>query len=386
MTEEVAKKVCEGTVADLMKDKSGKQMVVTLSKKNTYRVKKIKKQGTADEAVLFHFRKRCTGMGSYVHTIETADGETELHPSEFEKWEVVEFLYPGYLENLQDIAYNAYRWSSFDAEVRAETDILQYERQLVEDLKQIPEEKQNEYVSAYHSKFSTLLGSLSRCANPMVTGPAKFNTQRNEKAMESYHKKIEEFNEWRKRFKSAIERMKEAAKPEEQKQEEAWNRLKRNIASSAQTIHDIDTGKARGYSRALFVSSILSKVSTYANKGEEEIVQKAVDFIADFNSRCKKPVITPRNRFFQLPELARQARQKIQEIREREKRELEFDGGTVVWNYEADRLQILFDNIPDDQKRRELKSSGFKWSPKHQAWQRQLTQNAVYAAKRILNL
>ena len=40
------------------------------------------------------------------------------------------------------------------------------------------------------------------------------------------------------------------------------NRLKRDIASSAQTIHDIDTGKARGYSRALFVSSILNKVIT----------------------------------------------------------------------------------------------------------------------------
>ena len=168
--------------------------------------------------------------------------------------------------------------------------------------------------------------------------------------------------------------MKEAAKPEEQKQEEAWNRLKRDIASSAQTIHDIDTGKARGYSRALFVSSILNKVSTYAGKGEVEIVQKAVDFI------------TKRNRFFQLPEMARQARLKLQEIRERENRELKFEGGTLVWNYEADRLQILFDSIPDDQKRKELKSYGFKWSPKYKAWQRQLTQNAVYAVKRVLNL
>ena len=98
MTEEVGKKVCEGTVADLMKDKTGKQTVITLTRKNAYRVKKIREQGTDDEAVLFHFRKRCTGMGSYVHTIEAADGETELHPSEFEKWEAVEFLYPGYLE------------------------------------------------------------------------------------------------------------------------------------------------------------------------------------------------------------------------------------------------------------------------------------------------
>lgn len=63
MTEEVGKKVCEGTVADLMKDKTGKQTVVTLTRKNAYRVKKIREQGTDDEAVLFHFRKRCTGNG-----------------------------------------------------------------------------------------------------------------------------------------------------------------------------------------------------------------------------------------------------------------------------------------------------------------------------------
>ena len=365
---------------------TGKQTVVTLTRKNAYRVKKIREQGTDNEAVLFHFRKRCTGMGSYVHTIETADGETELHPNEFEKWEAVEFLYPGYLEDLLDAAYNAYRWSSFEPEARAETDIMQYEKQLVEDLKLIPEEKQNEYVSAYHSKFSALLGCLSRCASPMVTGPAKFNCQRNNKALDAYQNRFDEFHDWRNRFKAAMERMKEAAKPEEQKQEEAWNRLKRDIASSAQTIHDIDTGKARGYSRALFVSSILNKVSTYAGKGEVEIVQKAVDFITDFNAQCKKPVITPRNRFFQLLEMARQARLKLQEIRERENRELKFEGGTLVWNYEADRLQILFDSIPDDQRRKELKSYGFKWSPRYQAWQRQLTQNAVYAVKRVLNL
>lgn len=385
MTEENKMKVSEEAVANLMTKQPEKQETVTLTRQNAHRAKKIRRPGT-EETVTFHFRKKCTGMGSFIHTYESSGNEIELHPSEFEKWEVIEFAYPGYMEDLWNAAYNAYRWGSFNPEIRAESDIMDYEKSLHEDLQEIPQEKQSEYINVFHNKVSIILGSLSKCANPMVTGPAKFNTQRNEKAMESYHKKIEEFNEWRKHFKSAIERMKEAAKPEEQKQEEAWNRLKRNIASSAQTIHDIDTGKARGYSRALFVSSILSKVSTYANKGEEEIVQKAVDFIADFNSRCKKPVITPRNRFFQLPELARQARQKIQEIREREKRELEFDGGTVVWNYEADRLQILFDNIPDDQKRRELKSSGFKWSPKNQAWQRQLTQNAVYAAKRILNL
>ena len=55
MTEEVGKKVCEGTVADLMKDKTGKQTVVTLTRKNAYRVKKIREQGTDDESCPFSF-------------------------------------------------------------------------------------------------------------------------------------------------------------------------------------------------------------------------------------------------------------------------------------------------------------------------------------------
>ena len=380
MTEKAEMKVCEGTVADLIEN------TIMLTKKNAHRVKRIKKHGTEEETVLFHFRKRSTGMGYYVHTIESTEGETELHPADFEKWEVVEFSYPGYLEDLWEAANSAYRWSSFEPEARAETDITLYEKQLVEDLKYIPEEKHAEYVNAYHNKFSAMLSSLSRCASPMVTGPAKFNHQRNNKSLDTYQKKYDEFHEWRKRFKDAMEKMKEAAKPEEQKQDEAWKRLKRDIESSAQTINEIDTGQAKGYHRALFVSSILNKVSPYANKGEVEIVQKAVDFITEFNCNCRKPVITPRNRFFNLPEEARMAREKLQEFREREQREESFEGGRLVWNYEADRLQILFENIPNDEKRRELKSNGFKWSPKYRAWQRQLTRNAVSAAKRVLNL
>lgn len=181
------------------------------------------------------------------------------------------------------------------------------------------------------------------------------------------------------------ERMKDVSNLEKH-QEESWNRLKRDISSSAHTIHEIDTGKARGYNRALFVSSILNKVSTYAGKGEVEIVEKAMDLIREYNARSGKPVITARNRFFQLPEVARQNRLKLKEIREKEKREVAFEGGTLVWNYEADRLQILFENIPNDGMRKELKASGFKWSPKQQAWQRQLTQNAVLAAQRVLHL
>lgn len=172
----------------------------------------------------------------------------------------------------------------------------------------------------------------------------------------------------------------------QEKQEQAWLSLRKDIKSSADTIRDLDTGKCRGYHRALFVSSILNKVSTFASHGEVEIVQRAVDFITEYNSKVKKPVITSRNKFFQLPEEAKRMREKLKAIREQENKELPFENGTIVWNYGIDRLQILFDRIPEDTLRKELKSSGFVWSSKNKAWQRQLTQNALRAAKRVLNL
>jgi len=60
-----------------------------------------------------------------------------------------------------------------------------------------------------------------------------------------------------------------------------------------------------------------------------------------------------------------------------------FEGGEVVMNTEENRLQVLFDEKPDDAMRQELKSRGFRWAPSQGAWQRQLTDNALYAAKQI---
>lgn len=63
-----------------------------------------------------------------------------------------------------------------------------------------------------------------------------------------------------------------------------------------------------------------------------------------------------------------------------------FDGGEIIRNAELNRLQIIFDRIPDEETRSSLKSNGFHWSPRNQAWQRQLTQNAEFAAWRVLGL
>ena len=61
----------------------------------------------------------------------------------------------------------------------------------------------------------------------------------------------------------------------------------------------------------------------------------------------------------------------------------DFEGGHVEANKDMDRLQLFFDEKPDEKQRAILKSSGFKWAPSQCAWQRQLTDNAIYAAGRI---
>jgi len=64
----------------------------------------------------------------------------------------------------------------------------------------------------------------------------------------------------------------------------------------------------------------------------------------------------------------------------------EYNGFQIVRNADLNRLQIIFDDIPDTATRTALKSHGFRWSPRNGAWQRQLTQDAEYAARRILGI
>lgn len=63
-----------------------------------------------------------------------------------------------------------------------------------------------------------------------------------------------------------------------------------------------------------------------------------------------------------------------------------FDGGEVICNVPENRLQVRFDSIPDEETRSALKSCGFHWSRFAGVWQRQLTRNAIAAARHVLKI
>lgn len=61
----------------------------------------------------------------------------------------------------------------------------------------------------------------------------------------------------------------------------------------------------------------------------------------------------------------------------------EFDGGRVEANQELNRLQVFFDDIPSAETRQTMKNYGFRWARSEGAWQRQLSDNAIYSARHI---
>lgn len=76
--------------------------------------------------------------------------------------------------------------------------------------------------------------------------------------------------------------------------------------------------------------------------------------------------------------------QQLKDLDEIDFEDIIFDGGKVILNKEINRIQILFDTIPDEEIRTLLKSRGFKWSRYEQAWQRLFNKNGIYAAKRVI--
>jgi len=84
--------------------------------------------------------------------------------------------------------------------------------------------------------------------------------------------------------------------------------------------------------------------------------------------------------------MIRQTRKRIEELSVKAETEYEgwaFDGGEVKMDRQANRLQVFFDEKPDRDICSAMRHGGFRWAPIVGAWQRQLTDNAIYAAKHL---
>lgn len=80
----------------------------------------------------------------------------------------------------------------------------------------------------------------------------------------------------------------------------------------------------------------------------------------------------------------RRVKERIAELERaasRQTREEEAEGYTYREDTEENRVMFIFDGKPAENIRQLLKLHGFKWSPSRGAWVRQITANAMYAAR-----
>lgn len=288
------------------------------------------------------------------------------------------------LTEFETLAVKAYSGTSFSPEKRGEDIIRESESELNTDLNDMPENEKEHYINGYKKHLRGWLSSKSNCISTMITGGSNFPVRRAEKANQSEHNRLNEFITWRENAIKAINKRKEANKPQSQKDNESFQLIRKQILSSCETIIGIDNGTVRGSSRPLFVSNLTNRINTIAKSGNVELITKCLDLITEINFTLSKPVISKNHSIWKLAEKAEALREAKVDRASKPNREYKFHSGIVIFNYEADRLQLLFDSKPEYETISKLKRNGFKWSPKNSAWQRQLTNNAIYGTIQVI--
>lgn len=82
----------------------------------------------------------------------------------------------------------------------------------------------------------------------------------------------------------------------------------------------------------------------------------------------------------------RRIEQRIAQLKRQETRQAvdqTINNVRIYENKAANRLQVIFKGKPEDGVRKQLKASGFRWSPSESAWQRHISNDAFQSAKRI---
>ena len=273
-----------------------------------------------------------------------------------------------HLEELKELSYRAFYWTSHDPEGRGLRTLIDFDKELTEDLTKIPENEKDLFKTKYKEKLSSWLQASSRCASSFITGGAGFNVRKAENANNHERKVYEDFRNWREWQFIQIAKRQELAKSPEEREKELIEYVLLDITATFQDSRSIDL--------------LYKRVEKYAYKGMVDVIKAAVEEVVKQNNIYNR--ITPRHKFFRLVELAEKHASKIEEAKAADNKEENIKGVKCIHNTDIDRLQLIFDGKPAQETINLLKKNAFRWSPSNKAWQRQLTSNAIWGAKRVL--
>lgn len=291
----------------------------------------------------------------------------------------------------RDLAERSFYWTSFNPERRGQSAREEYATTLqnfIDDIRPRAAkvnrlDEFEEDFARFRNKLADLtkswLYSHSRVASSMITGPAKFPTEKNRKRSDAADKKLNEVVAYEKKI---LKLLKNKYRPEEEKP----------VRTGADNANDL-------LKKKLTKAEELQKFMVDVNKiirSKKDVEQKLKDYgVKDALIReLLKPSWNGRVGFaaYQLQnnnqEIARLKKrladeEKLSTAREGGNQEGLFTGGKIVRNYDMNRVQLFFDGKPNEARRALLKSRGFKWAPSVGAWQRQLNTTPDWLIEKV---
>jgi hypothetical protein len=251
---------------------------------------------------------------------------------------------------------DAGRWTYSDPEATAARNKIGHENTIIANVHQIlnfandedaalAEKLAIEFVLGYKTRYEKRLYADSRCASTFITGGSNFPVARMRKRNDIAHKRNEEllnFCEWK------MAKIKNTLQPTIIKSDDEMA-----IVKLEEKLKGLEESQVR---MKAFNKVIKKWQKSYSLENSEDV--QALMAAKIENGEMKV-------------------------------REYLFDEGKVLYNYEAQRVQILFDGIPSEEIRTALKKISCRWSPKNSAWQMHLKEwnykTAINTIKELYN-
>ncbi|MEM4134702.1 MAG: JAB domain-containing protein, partial [Candidatus Micrarchaeia archaeon] len=230
----------------------------------------------------------------------------------------------------------------------------------------LSEEQIENYVNKFKSYLRSYLDALKYVASSMVVGPAKFNVQRNEKANQRAEKIYDEFTSWREKF------LRKPSKVEVDELEQTRAELE-EARSWQEKMKEANKIIRKGVDVEKKLFDLLQ---------DEKLVEKILK--PDFAGRIGFPDYELQNNNARIKRLE----EKLKKLEEKQEKKgttetFEYPDGKVVINYTKDRVQVFFNEKPSQEIIEKLKNKNWHWSPKEKAWQRKITDRAIWEAKEL---
>lgn len=270
------------------------------------------------------------------------------------------------LEQYREVARSAYRGISFFPEKCGDKDLRDLESHLFSikdeiERSQLADEKKASLYTWYKNKLIKLQLSYwsaeSRCISWAITGRGGLNFNRVNKTRDIANEIMKDLLDF---WNYDISKLIAKNLPDEIKtslKDEA------DIKSLDGYIQDC-LDKAHGSTKQL----LKGKIERLINAGKIGAAEYAIN-------KCREhKIFTERNKIFRLFE-----EMKVKHHAPHEKpqnKEYQINGVKILENIEIGRLQIIFEGKQDSETIARLKTNAWHWSPRNQAWQRQLTPNA----------